>query len=395
MLIVKVVLALDKFKGTFSSTDAANCVADGIRRRNPNIEVTFVPMADGGEGTSKILALQLGFDALHTKINVRQNIMQDVTIYWHNSRRIALVESASVLGYGSICDSISEEFFFKSSSAPLGQLIKKAFDLRPQEIWIAIGGTLTADAGWGLAAEFGLKALDSRGNLLIPCLKNMPNVASLHCEEVFQNSLRRIKFIGLCDVNAPAAPVAPISLNSFLIQKGAPPDAILEVEHRILKFSNLLQESFPNTFQNSQSFSGAGGGLCFGLSAMCSQFHAESGAARVAHACQLESLVRDADLVVCGEGGLNLQSLYGKAPFIVAQIAQKTNKPIWGVFGSCDNQSVEIKNKLNLCNMSVLFQKKPHSASELVRQSKMRLVETGIAIAHWLEMSAFHSKHST
>ncbi|MEY4066674.1 MAG: hypothetical protein RIR26_2882, partial [Pseudomonadota bacterium] len=163
---MRVVLALDKFKGTLTSQQANECLAEGIRQRNPKIEVALRPMADGGDGSALVLAGYLGLEAMRVEVPDLYGKPTEAHIYWHNSRRVAVIESAEVLGSSR---TVAHRFdTLRAASTGLGLLIKKAFDLRPVEIWVCVGGTMTADGGWGLAQVFGLKAQDSEGHDLAP-----------------------------------------------------------------------------------------------------------------------------------------------------------------------------------------------------------------------------------
>lgn len=95
---MRVALAFDKFKGTFSARDICEIVADGIRDRNPKIEIIQRPMADGGEGSASILAAVLGLEAMRVDVHDLLGKKVEANIYWQNTRRLAVIESAEVLG---------------------------------------------------------------------------------------------------------------------------------------------------------------------------------------------------------------------------------------------------------------------------------------------------------
>ncbi len=380
---MRVLLALDKFKGTFSAREASESIAAGIQHRNPKIDVATLPMADGGEGTAQIIAEKIGADVRSVCLPGLSASAINTPLFWHNERRIAILESATVLGANN--GLAEEKFLLQSSSAPLGHLIQKALELRPNEIWIGVGGTLTADAGWGAASVLGLDALDSQENILTPCIANMDKIASFRIHPQNFDVLKRTRMVALCDVNAPAAPVSAVSLASFLPQKGASPSSVASIEKNIMNFSAKLSAANSNILSPTHAYTGAGGGLCIGLSAISQNFATEAGAHTVARINALTSHLAGSNVVVCGEGQLDEQTLFGKTPLIVTQLAHKARVPVWGVFGSSAVQNDAIQKQMGLQNLSVLFYQKPHSHSELVRQSRVRLQEVGVAIAHWLE----------
>ncbi len=384
------ILALDKFKGTFSAQEACELVARGIRKRNPKVISTIIPMADGGEGTAELIASKLGMEAFVVTVPDWNGTQTKSCIYWDNKQRVALVESATVLGLESPLGKqpIQENALFQSNSFALGKLIQKALELRPIELWIAIGGTLTADAGWGLATALGVTAQDFSGNILYPCLENMEKITSISLKGELSEALQRTRVRALCDVNAPAAPVSTISLASFLPQKGATPAAIPLIEKRITHLWKQLQAYSRPTLDLEKAGTGAGGGLCLGLSSVFPNLHIELGAERLARVNNLAAHIAQANVVVCGEGCLDDQTFYGKAPTIVSKLGKKANVPVFGIFGQYSGKINIMKEKLDAKNIHFLFEKLPHTHTELIRQSELRLIETGVAIAHWLETSA-------
>jgi glycerate 2-kinase len=197
---MRVVLALDKFKGTLSARQACEFLAEGIRARNPKIEVILRPMADGGEGTAAILSASLGMEALKLTAQDLTGKATEAHIHWQNGRRLALLETAELLGIARVMGKPTN--ILKTNSAGIGRALLKSLELRPQEVWVGVGGTLTADAGWGLAHILGLRAFDSRGNILDPVLSNVEKIDRMETKEV-PALLQRLRVTALCDVNAP------------------------------------------------------------------------------------------------------------------------------------------------------------------------------------------------
>lgn len=377
-----IVLALDKFKGTFSAREACELIAEGIRHRNPKITVSLRPMADGGEGTASILGVALSMDSMRVSVPDLLGKKCDAVVHWQNSRRIALVESAEVLGVTRAA--AHEDVLMRSNTAGLGVLIQKALDLRPVELWVGIGGTMTADAGWGLASAFGLKAYDEQGNLLEPCLRNMEKLAKVELPTELPEYLKRTKIVALCDVSAPAFG-NHVSLSSFLSQKGATRESIADIEKRISTFWRVLKAAGLPVAKLEDAFTGAGGGLCLGLSAIMPNYVLEHGAQTVARAIALGASLQNVDVTVCGEGCLDEMTLYGKTASVVTQLAADHRSLAWGVFGRTSGNLNELKQKLGLSELFTLFETPPKSAIEVIKQSRYRFQEIGMEIAHKLE----------
>lgn len=371
---MRVVLALDKFKGTFSAQEACELLAEGIRSGHPKVQTVMRPMADGGDGTAAILCGNLGMDTMRVEVPDLNGKPTKAFVYWQNTRRLAVVESAQVLGvqHTSLAD---EPLLLKSNSIGLGKLIQKALDLRPEELWVGIGGTMTADAGWGAATAFGLRAFDDQDDELSPCLQNMNRIVSIELPASIPEYLNRIKFFGLCDVNVPARGL-PFSLSSFLAQKGASPAAIPDIEQRIVNFWSHLRTVSTTAPSLESPYMGAGGGLAIGLSAVLPHFVCESGAERVAKSVALGSSVQNAHLTIVGEGCLDDLTLVGKTASVVVKQARAAGSKVIGVFGRVKGNAAELQAKLGLDAIYTLTtDSKP--TRDLVRASRDRFFEIG------------------
>lgn len=386
---MRVVLALDKFKGTFTSQQANECLADGIRQRNPKIEVALRPMADGGDGTAAILAQYLGLEAMRVEVPDLYGKLTEAHVFWQNSRRVAIIETAELLGTARAVAHKSDTL--KATTTGLGQLLKKAFDLRPSEIWIAIGGTMTVDGGWGLAQAFGLRAQDSAGQDIAPSLANAANI-NVITRNPLPEFMMKTKIIALCDVHAPAFG-SNLKLSDFLPQKGLAENQISGVEQGLRQFWVQVQKSNPFVPQLESHFTAAGGGLCLGLAAIFPNISMELGASRIARVAALSQCFQGADLAVCGEGCLDNQTLAGKAPQVVAQLAKEHGVPLAGVFGRIANDQNKLLNELGIKKSYVITdQQLMHASTELTRLSKSRFHEIGIEIAHLVEEMTKKSK---
>jgi glycerate kinase len=382
---MRVVLALDKFKGTLTSQQANECLADGIRQRNPKIEVAIRPMADGGDGTAAILSTYMGLEAMRVEVPDLYGKVTEAHVYWQNSRRVAIIESAELLGSSRAIAHKSDTL--KATTSGLGQLIKKAFDLRPTEIWIGVGGTMTVDGGWGLAQVFGLRAKDTEGNDLAPSLANAGKISVIE-RSPLPEFMMKTKVVALCDVHAPVIG-SGVKLAHFLPQKGIAADQISGIEQAMKLFWSHLQRSNPFVPSLDSPFTGAGGGLCLGLASVFPNFSMELGASRIARVAALAQCFNGADLAVCGEGCLDEQTLSGKAPQVVAQVAKEHGVPVAGVFGRIADEQNKLITALGLKHSFVITsQQLIHASTELTRLSRSRFHDIGIEIAHLLESSA-------
>jgi glycerate kinase len=384
---MRIVLALDKFKGTFEARQACECLAEGIRQRNPKIEVIIRPMADGGDGTADILASALGLEAMRVTVPDLHGKMTEARVHWQNTRRLALVESAEVLGVGRSMARRHE--LAQAHSGGLGRLLLRAFDLRPHEVWIGVGGTMTADAGWGLAHTLGLRALDAEGQVVEPLLTNVDRIDRFVAAEV-PEFYRKTRITLLCDVNAPAEG-AGVNLSSFLPQKGAGPEEVARVQRAVTTLWAHLRRVNPALPGLDEAYTGAGGGLVLGLQALFPQARLELGARKVAQATALGPSLQAADFAVCGEGRLDESTFYGKVASVVSQLAHEQHARVFGVFGSVEaheGQTSDVRARLGAHTLYPLFDDVPHMpVQELARLSRTRFHEIGSRIAHDVERS--------
>nr|BFD33103.1 glycerate kinase [Pigmentibacter ruber] len=376
---MKIVLAFDKFKGTFTARQVCELVADGIRNRNPKIEIIQRPMADGGEGSAALIAGHIGMESLRIEVSDLLGRQTEANIYWQNARRLAVLESAEVLGNSKSL--ATEEVLLESNTWGFGRLLQKTFPLRPLEVWLCIGGTLTADAGWGIASAFGLSAYDEQGNRLRPCISNMSKIRSFKKEEL-PEYVKKCRIHALCDVNAPAKGPG-VTLSSFLKQKGARDSSIPYIEKQIYHFWNVLKHDCPHIPKLEDAFTGAGGGICIGMSAVFPNLKIEMGSKKIAKAIALAPSFSGSDLIVCGEGSLDDLTLYGKAVSTVSQLALKNDHKLIGIFGNVTKNKLELKSKLGLAEIITIVEE-GHSgftANELMKNSKIKLYHIGQEIA--------------
>ncbi len=381
---MKIVLAFDKFKGTFTARQVCELVADGIRNRNPKIEIIQRPMADGGEGSAALIAAHLGMESMRVEVSDLLGRTTEANIYWQNVRRLAVLESAEVLGNSKSL--ATEEILLESNTWGFGRLLQRTFLLRPQEVWLCIGGTLTADAGWGIASAFGLSAYDEQGHRLRPCIENMSKIRSFQKEDL-PEYMKKCRIHALCDVNAPAKGPG-VTLASFLKQKGAKDSTIPYIEKQIFHFWNVLKHDFPQIPRLEDAFTGAGGGICLGLSAVFPNLKIEMGSKKIAKAIALAPSFSGSDLIVCGEGSLDDLTLYGKAVSTVSQLALKNDHKLIGVFGNVTKNKQELKTKLGLTEIITIIEDGHvgFTTNELMKNSKIKLYHIGQEIADKLNI---------
>ena len=341
----RVLLAIDSFKGSVSSAQAESAVAEGVRRVWPNAEVGTLPLADGGEGTLDAVAACGGeivtcevAGPLHEHVSARMLV--------DGGRESAVIEMAEAAGIGySPC---TEPAALAATTYGVGELILRAVRARAKTLYIGLGGSATNDGGAGMLQALGARLVDDRGCDIAPGLAGLEQVASVDLAPVVQ-ALEGARIVVLSDVENPLVGRRG-ALAVFGGQKGLPTgdaEALHRYDSWMVGYGRLLDAAIAEararellrvpegarTFGSVLGVPGAGaaGGLGAALLALGAELR--SGVETVLDLVGFDERVRDADLVITGEGNMDEQSAAGKAPVGVARRAKRHGKPVVAVVG--------------------------------------------------------------
>lgn len=336
---MKIVVAIDSFKGCMTSLQAGEAIRQGIHRVNPDAEVFVRPLADGGEGTVEALTLGMG-GTLHT-IEVTGPLGTPVQATY-GIARFETLEPSNLLtstppsgGWGAIIEMSAaagitlvpkeERNPLHTTTYGVGELIKDAIRKGCRHFIVGIGGSATNDGGIGMLQALGFDLLDQHGNQVPFGAKGLQALATIGTEHVLPE-LQECTFKVACDVTNPLC--GPQGCSAiFGPQKGATPEMITQMDSWLAKYAQLAQGDA------DYSGTGAAGGLGFAFLTFLPAV-LESGIQIVLEETHLEDYVRNADLVITGEGRLDKQTVMGKAPIGVARIAKKHNKRVLAFAGS-------------------------------------------------------------
>ena len=303
---MKIVVAIDSFKGSVSSYELNAAVAAVAQEFLAGTEVKNFAIADGGEGT--LDALRDGLGGEMRVVETVDLLGRPVVASYLQVGHQAFIESASVVGLDKICP--SSKTFEKASSYGLGALICDAVEQGAEEIYVTLGGSGTSDGGLGLLESFGFDGKMLRFS--------------------FPENWEKVKLIGLTDVKNPYAGEKGFA-RVFGKQKGGNPEQLLLKDQAARDFVAFVKEEFGLDLQSIPG-TGAAGGL--GAALVLLGGHLEAGFARIASIVGLEEAIADADLVITGEGRMDSQSRAGKVPYGVAQLAKKYGVPAIAVCGA-------------------------------------------------------------
>ncbi len=333
---MKIVIAIDSFKGSLSSLQAGEAAAEGIKRVYPNAEIELFPMADGGEGTVDALTSAGG---TLQKIKVTGPLGRPVeAAYGILEGNRAVMEMSAAAGITLIGP--EERNPLETTTFGVGEMIRDAIQKGCRSFLIGIGGSATNDGGLGMLQALGFEFLDEEGTPLPLGGKGLEKLAKISAEKALP-ALKDCVFRIACDVKNPLCGEQSCSA-VYGPQKGATPEMIQKMDGWLKKYAALTKEWNPAADENFPG-AGAAGGMGFAFLAYL-QGELTPGVDLVMQELKLEEAIRNADLAVTGEGRLDGQSYMGKAPVGVAKLAKKYQKPVIA-FSGCATPEARICNQ--------------------------------------------------
>ncbi|MGC5703279.1 glycerate kinase [Pseudomonas sp. NFXW11] len=325
---MKITIAPDSFKDSLSAAGVAQAIALGLAEVWPEAQLLQCPMADGGEGTvASILAACAG-QQRSTQVQGPLGTQVQAHWGWLPESHTAIIEMAEASGLQLV--PLAQRDACTSSTFGTGELILAALDAGARRIILAIGGSATNDGGAGALQALGLKLLDRQGQVLPRGGLALAELASIGLETM-DPRLAQVRFEIAADVNNPLCGEQGASA-IFGPQKGASAQQVQQLDQALGHFAELCAGVLPRDVRDEPG-SGAAGGLGFAAKAFLgAQFR--PGVEVVAELVGLEQAVRGADLVITGEGRFDAQTLRGKTPYGVAQIARAQGVPVLVLAGT-------------------------------------------------------------
>ncbi|MEI0538411.1 glycerate kinase [Brachyspira pulli] len=312
--MMKIVIIPDSFKGSASSMEVCNCIEKGILKVFKNANIKKIPVADGGEGTVDSILYAAGGNI--KKVNVKNPSGKIIEAkYGIINKEKAVIEMAEASGITLVDDDIRNPL--KYSTYGTGELIKDAMNNNIKEILIGIGGSATNDCGIGMANALGYKFLDENNNEIEPIAENMIKVASIDDSNV-DKRIFDIKINVACDVINPLYGENGATA-IYGKQKGVTEESFDILDNGLKNIARIVKEKFNKEIDHIEG-SGAAGGLGGGLVAFCNA-ELKSGIDAVLDIIDFEDKIKDASLIITGEGAIDGQTKKGKVPVGVARRA--------------------------------------------------------------------------
>lgn len=322
------VLAPDSFKESMTAEQACIAMQRGIKQVFAEAKCIHVPMADGGEGTVDALIHALNGQKKNCTV---QGPLPDQMIQTYfglvDDGQTAIMEMAKANGIDLLEKSQRNPLL--TSTFGTGEMILAALDLGVSKIIIGLGGSVTNDAGSGMAQALGVRFLDGIGAEIQVCGGNLDQIHQLDLSTL-DARLKDVEIIIASDVNNPLCGENGASY-VFAPQKGASVEMVQQLDENLLHFAHIVESTLNVDIRNIAG-SGAAGGLGFGLMAFA---HAkiQSGASLVIEQTELAEKIALVDFVFTGEGSIDFQTKFGKTPWAVAQVAKQLNKPVFAFAG--------------------------------------------------------------
>ena len=317
---MKAVIAMDSFKGSLTSLEAGNAVRDGILASCPSAEITVLPLADGGEGTIDAIAPYV--NGVIKSLTVCGPLGAPVDSYYvlDNTTDTAYIEMAKASGLTLISE--SERDPYNATSYGTGELILDAINSGAKRLVICIGGSATNDGGVGMLQALGGRFTDASGNEIC---RGAIGLKSLHSADLSSLAGRDMDIVVASDVTNPLCGPKGCS-HVYGPQKGATYETACEMDKWLKRFAEICG------FDPYEPGTGAAGGMSFALKNFLGA-SIRAGADIVTEITGTESLIRECDIVITGEGRMDSQTVNGKAPYKIMELGVKYGKRVIGITG--------------------------------------------------------------
>ena len=325
---MNILIAPNSMKGSINAFDFADVVEKAFLSCSQEFNIRKVPVADGGDFTGEILKRKMKAEEI--KVNVQGPLGKMVKSKYAISGKTAIIEMADASGIKLIKN--QELNPFKASSIGTGQLISDAMEKGCDQIFIGIGGSATVDGGFGMMEALGFQFFNQNNEKLTGNGKNLVEVRKIQKPEIPEN----ISFKIICDVDNPLlGPNGAASV--FGPQKGATTEMVPVLEKGLKNWAQVINNETGKDLSKVEG-GGAAGGIAVPLLAF---FNAEivPGANFILSQLNFDEHVKWADIVITGEGKIDVQTLNNKAPFAVAEVARKYKKPVVAIAGSVETEA--------------------------------------------------------
>lgn len=335
---MKIIIAPDSFKESLTSHEVACAIEFGFKEVFPNAEFIKLPIADGGEGTVEALISATKGNIVTT--NVIGPLGNKIKSFYGvcGDGKTVVIEMAASSGLDLVPTKMRNPLL--TTSYGTGELIKIALDAGYRKFIIGIGGSSTNDAGAGMLQALGVKLLDTNGNEISYGGGSLTFLEKIDISALDPRILESNIEVA-CDVNNPLT--GPNGASAiFGPQKGATPQMVQILDDCLIHFAKIAKRDLGKEI-DKQAGAGAAGGMGAALQAF---FSAKllPGVEIIIEQTKFKDLLADANLVITGEGKIDAQSIFGKAPIGIAKVAKENGIPVIAIAGSLGSGANDVRN---------------------------------------------------
>ncbi len=375
---MKIVVAPNAFKGCLTASEAARAMAAGIGRAVPDVEIVSVPVADGGDGLVDVAIEALGGELHHASVTGPLFTPVNAAFCYVKNEGLAAIEMALASGLALVPPDQRDPT--RTTTLGTGELIAAALDLGVSRIGVGIGGSATTDGGIGMASALGVRFLDADGSIVRPTGSDLGRIRRIDVSGL-DPRLRDVRIEAVCDVDNPlCGPNGAAHI--YGPQKGATPDQVRLLDDGLVNLADVIESDLGIKVRQLAG-AGAAGGLGAGLHAFL-RADLKRGVDLVLDLVDLDAKLAGADLVLTGEGQIDFQTAFGKAPAGVGAAAMRQGIPCVAIAGSigsgvADLAKVGIIAVFSLCSRPMTLENAMSDAAALLDLSAEQIVRLFLA----------------
>ncbi|HAZ37923.1 MAG TPA: glycerate kinase [Clostridiaceae bacterium] len=376
---MKIVVAPDSFKGSLTAMEVAEAIERGIKKVDEKIEVIKAPMADGGEGTVQSLVDATGGKIIETFVS--DPLLRRIKAFYGilGDNKTAVIEMAAASGLPLLRE--DERNPLKTTTYGTGELILDALNRGCRNIIIGIGGSATNDGGEGMAKALGVEFTDRDGKDIGFGGGSLYKLYKIDLSKI-DKRIYECNISAACDVDNPLCGERGASF-VFGPQKGASPKDVKILDNNLRHYGEMIEKTLGKKIINYEG-AGAAGGLGAGLLVFLNA-ELKRGVEIVIETTGLEKKIKDADLVITGEGMIDFQTAFGKTPYGVVQVASKYGVPVIAIAGGIGKDANTLYNKGFKSIFSIVD--RPMSLNEAMENGSMLLEDTAERIMRALKIN--------
>lgn len=375
---MKIVIAADKFKGSLNAFEVCKCIEKGLLQASPDFNITKLPLSDGGDGLADVMAHYIAVKTVF--VTVCDPLFRPVQAPYLLSEdgHTAFIEMAQASGLLLLKP---EEYNpLHTTTFGTGQLLNDAWQHGVSKIILGIGGSATNDCGIGMAAALGYRFLDEKAQELKPVGENLSRIQTIDATNKL--AMNDVTIEVACDVTAYLTG-AQGAAKIYAPQKGATPAMVEHLETGAQHFATVVKQQLHIDITAIK-----GGGAAGGMGAGCVLFlnaKLTGGVQILLQYSDAENYIKEADLVITGEGKLDAQSLQGKVVHGVAALAAKWNKPVVALCGTVDSDIQQLQEAGLTAAFSIID--KPMALEDAMAQTEALLTKAAFNLGNFFKTS--------